>query len=82
MTGETSGPSDQDICMALLEQKFDDLLTFVHLMVKRDAENENRTEDTDKNKNKGKPEWKPEEHPTLIRVHHQHRQNLKKETPN
>ena len=37
--------------MVALEQKFDDLLTFVHLMVRRDTENENRKKDGNKNTN-------------------------------
>ena len=38
MVGETSGPNEQEVWMAALEHKFDDLLAFVHMMVKRDAE--------------------------------------------
>uniref|UniRef100_A0A2N9F7J0 Uncharacterized protein n=1 Tax=Fagus sylvatica TaxID=28930 RepID=A0A2N9F7J0_FAGSY len=38
MTGETSGPSAQDIRMASFEEKFNDLLNFVRLLVKRDTE--------------------------------------------
>jgi hypothetical protein len=40
MTGETSGPSAQDIRMASFEEKFNDLLNFVRLLVNRDTENE------------------------------------------
>jgi hypothetical protein len=38
MAGETSGPNEQEVRMAALEHKFDDLLAFVHMMVKREAE--------------------------------------------
>uniref|UniRef100_A0A2N9HIL8 Retrotransposon gag domain-containing protein n=1 Tax=Fagus sylvatica TaxID=28930 RepID=A0A2N9HIL8_FAGSY len=38
MMGETSGPSAQDIRMASFEEKFNDLLNFVRLLVKRDTE--------------------------------------------
>lgn len=58
MAREMSGPSTQDICMASLEEKFKDLLNFVHLMVKRDVDNEKRTEDI----NKDASEENPREH--------------------
>jgi hypothetical protein len=45
MTGETSGPSAQDIRMASFEEKFNDLLNFVRLLVKRDTENEKQAGD-------------------------------------
>jgi hypothetical protein len=48
MTGKTSGPSAQDICMASFEEKFNDLLNFVRLLVKRDTESEKRVEDINK----------------------------------
>uniref|UniRef100_A0A2N9I4H3 Retrotransposon gag domain-containing protein n=1 Tax=Fagus sylvatica TaxID=28930 RepID=A0A2N9I4H3_FAGSY len=48
MTGETSGPSAQDIRMASFEEKFNDLLNFVRLLVKRDTESEKQVEDIDK----------------------------------
>uniref|UniRef100_A0A2N9HF15 Retrotransposon gag domain-containing protein n=1 Tax=Fagus sylvatica TaxID=28930 RepID=A0A2N9HF15_FAGSY len=48
MTGETSGPSAQDIRMASFEEKFNDLLNFVRLLVKRDTENEKQAEDINK----------------------------------
>jgi hypothetical protein len=48
MVGETSGPSAQDICMASFEEKFNDLLNFVRLLVKRDTESEKRVEDIKK----------------------------------
>jgi hypothetical protein len=41
MTGETSGPNEQEVRMAALEHKFDDLLAFVHMMVKQVAETGN-----------------------------------------
>uniref|UniRef100_A0A2N9GM57 Retrotransposon gag domain-containing protein n=1 Tax=Fagus sylvatica TaxID=28930 RepID=A0A2N9GM57_FAGSY len=48
MMGETSGPSAQDIRMASFEEKFNDLLNFVRLLVKRDTESEKQVEDIDK----------------------------------
>uniref|UniRef100_A0A2N9IDU2 Retrotransposon gag domain-containing protein n=1 Tax=Fagus sylvatica TaxID=28930 RepID=A0A2N9IDU2_FAGSY len=48
MTGETSGPSAQDIRMASFEEKFNDLLNFVRLLVKRDTESEKQVEDINK----------------------------------
>uniref|UniRef100_A0A2N9I014 Retrotransposon gag domain-containing protein n=1 Tax=Fagus sylvatica TaxID=28930 RepID=A0A2N9I014_FAGSY len=48
MMGETSGPSAQDIRMASFEEKFNDLLNFVRLLVKRDMESEKQVEDIDK----------------------------------
>uniref|UniRef100_A0A2N9EKQ8 Retrotransposon gag domain-containing protein n=1 Tax=Fagus sylvatica TaxID=28930 RepID=A0A2N9EKQ8_FAGSY len=48
MTGETSGPSAQDIRMASFEEKFNDLLNFVCLLVKRDTENERQAADNNK----------------------------------
>uniref|UniRef100_A0A2N9FQ56 Uncharacterized protein n=1 Tax=Fagus sylvatica TaxID=28930 RepID=A0A2N9FQ56_FAGSY len=48
MMGETSEPSAQDIRMASFEEKFNDLLNFVRLLVKRDTESEKQVEDIDK----------------------------------
>jgi hypothetical protein len=48
MMGETSGPSAQDIRMASFEEKFNDLLNFVRLLVKRDMESEKQVEDINK----------------------------------
>jgi hypothetical protein len=61
MVGETSGPSEHEVRMIALERKFDELLNFVHLMVKRDAENENRRKDDNKDTN----DEIPEEHPRI-----------------
>uniref|UniRef100_A0A2N9EPM1 Uncharacterized protein n=1 Tax=Fagus sylvatica TaxID=28930 RepID=A0A2N9EPM1_FAGSY len=52
MTGETSGPSAQDIRMASFEEKFNDLLNFVRLLVKRDTESEKQVEDINKDTSK------------------------------
>jgi hypothetical protein len=52
MMGETSGPSAQDIRMASFEEKFNDLLNFVRLLVKRDTESEKQVEDIDKGTSK------------------------------
>jgi hypothetical protein len=59
MAGEKSGLGEHEIWMVALEQKFDDLLTFIHLMVKRDAENENRKKDNNKDTNDEIPEGHP-----------------------
>ena len=48
MAGETSGPSAQDIRMASFEEKFNDLLSFVRLLVKRNMENEKQAKDINK----------------------------------
>jgi hypothetical protein len=48
MARETSGPSAQDICMASFEEKFNDLLNFIRLLVKRDTKNEKQAEDINK----------------------------------
>uniref|UniRef100_A0A2N9HL78 Uncharacterized protein n=1 Tax=Fagus sylvatica TaxID=28930 RepID=A0A2N9HL78_FAGSY len=52
MTGETSGPSAQDIRMASFEEKFNDLLNFVRLLVKRDTESEKQVEDIEQRSTK------------------------------
>ena len=49
MAGETSGPSAQDIRMVSFEEKFNNLLNFVRLLVKHDMENERQAEDINKN---------------------------------
>jgi hypothetical protein len=49
MAGETSGSDDQELQMVTLEQKFDELLNFVHLMVKRDSEMEDQRKEDNKN---------------------------------
>ena len=51
MARKTSGPSEHEVWIIVLECKFDDLLNFVHLMVKRDVENENRRKDDNKDTN-------------------------------
>ena len=51
MARETSGPSEHEVWIIVLECKFDDFLNFVHLMVKRDVENENRRKDDNKDTN-------------------------------
>ena len=38
MVGETNGPKEPEVRMATSKHKLDDLLAFVHMMVKRDAE--------------------------------------------
>ena len=55
MTGETSGPSAQDIRMASFKEKFNDLLNFVRLLVKRDMENEKQAEDINKDTSEDNP---------------------------
>jgi hypothetical protein len=51
MAGETSGPNEHEDRMAALERKFDDLLTFVHMMVKRDVEMGNQRREDSKDAN-------------------------------
>ena len=57
MVGETSGSDDQELRMVTLERKFDELLNFMHLMVKRDSETENQRKEDNKD------DEIPEEHP-------------------
>uniref|UniRef100_A0A2N9HEE8 Uncharacterized protein n=1 Tax=Fagus sylvatica TaxID=28930 RepID=A0A2N9HEE8_FAGSY len=79
MTGETSGPSAQDIRMASFEEKFNDLLNFVRLLVKRDTESEKQVEDINKDTsedntgghshtNLGPPPLIPTSHPRTIHL--------------
>ena len=49
MARETSGSDDQKLQMVTLEWKFDELLNFVHLMVKGDSETENQRKEDNKN---------------------------------
>ena len=55
MAEETSGPSAQDIRMASFKKKFNDLLNFVCLLVKRDTENEKQAEDINKDTSEDNP---------------------------
>uniref|UniRef100_A0A2N9ETJ5 Uncharacterized protein n=1 Tax=Fagus sylvatica TaxID=28930 RepID=A0A2N9ETJ5_FAGSY len=50
MAGETSGPgpSEQEIRMVALERKFDELLSFVQLIAKRNTDDENQRKEDDK----------------------------------
>uniref|UniRef100_A0A2N9EGS2 Uncharacterized protein n=1 Tax=Fagus sylvatica TaxID=28930 RepID=A0A2N9EGS2_FAGSY len=59
MTGETSGPNEQEVRMAALEHKFDDLLAFVHMMVKQVAETGNQKRKDGKNTNGEVSEGRP-----------------------
>uniref|UniRef100_A0A2N9FT65 Uncharacterized protein n=1 Tax=Fagus sylvatica TaxID=28930 RepID=A0A2N9FT65_FAGSY len=56
MAGETSGPgpSEQEIRMVALERKFDELLSFVQLIAKRNTEDENQRKEDDKDTNEGR----------------------------
>jgi hypothetical protein len=58
MAGETSGPgpSEQEIRMVALERKFDELLSFVQLIAKRNTEDENQRKEDDKDINEREPE--------------------------
>uniref|UniRef100_A0A2N9H5F5 Retrotransposon gag domain-containing protein n=1 Tax=Fagus sylvatica TaxID=28930 RepID=A0A2N9H5F5_FAGSY len=58
MAGETSGPgpSEQEIRMVALERKFDELLSFVQLIGKRNPDDENQRKEDDKDTNEGEPE--------------------------
>ena len=59
MAGETSGLNEQEVRMAALKHKFDDLLAFIHMMVKQDAEMGNQMRKDGKSTNgevsKGRP---------------------------
>uniref|UniRef100_A0A2N9IP64 Retrotransposon gag domain-containing protein n=1 Tax=Fagus sylvatica TaxID=28930 RepID=A0A2N9IP64_FAGSY len=59
MAGETSGPNEQEVRMAALEHKFDDLLAFVHMMVKQVAEMGNQKRKDGKNTNGEVSEGRP-----------------------
>uniref|UniRef100_A0A2N9HXL0 G-patch domain-containing protein n=1 Tax=Fagus sylvatica TaxID=28930 RepID=A0A2N9HXL0_FAGSY len=56
MAGETSGPgpSEQEIRMVALERKFDELLSFVQLIAKRNTEDENQRKEDDKDTSEGR----------------------------
>jgi hypothetical protein len=58
MAGETSGPgpSEQEIRMVALERKFDELLSFVQLIAKRNTEDENQRKEDDKDTGEAEPE--------------------------
>uniref|UniRef100_A0A2N9HHR4 Uncharacterized protein n=1 Tax=Fagus sylvatica TaxID=28930 RepID=A0A2N9HHR4_FAGSY len=58
MVGETSepGPSEQEIRMVALERKFDELLSFVQLIAKRNTNDENQRKEDDKDISEGEPE--------------------------
>uniref|UniRef100_A0A2N9GDK8 Integrase catalytic domain-containing protein n=1 Tax=Fagus sylvatica TaxID=28930 RepID=A0A2N9GDK8_FAGSY len=55
MAGETSGPgpSEQEIRMVALERKFDELLSFVQLIAKRNPDDENQRKEDDKGYQQG-----------------------------
>ena len=59
MVGETRGPNEQEVRMAALKHKFDDLLAFIYMMVKRDEEMGNQKRKDGKSTNgevsKGRP---------------------------
>ena len=46
-----SEPDEHEVWMIVFERKFDELLNFVHLMVKRDSEMEDRRKGDGKNTN-------------------------------
>jgi hypothetical protein len=58
MAGETSGPgpSEQEIRMVALERKFDELLSFVQLISKRNTDDENQRKEDDKDTSEAEPE--------------------------
>jgi hypothetical protein len=58
MAGETSGPgpSEQEIRMVALERKFDELLSFVQLIAKRNTDDENQRKEDDKDTSEAEPE--------------------------
>ncbi len=66
MAEETSDPGEHEVRMIVLERKFDELLNFVHLMVKRNSEMEDQRKEDNKNIN----DEVPERHPTPTLFHH------------
>jgi hypothetical protein len=58
MAGETSGPgpSKQEIRMVALERKFDELLSFVQLIARRNLDDEDPKKEDNKNTNDEEPE--------------------------
>ena len=52
MVGETNGPNEHEVRMATSEHKLDDLLAFVHMMVKQAAKMGNQ-----KRKDEKKHQW-------------------------
>ena len=59
MVGETNGPNEHEVRMATSEHKFDNLLAFVHMMVKRDAEMGNQKRKDGKSTNGEVSERRP-----------------------
>ena len=59
MAGETSRPNEQEVWMAALEHKFDDLFAFVHMMVKQVAKMGNQKRKNGKNTNGEVSEGRP-----------------------
>jgi hypothetical protein len=59
MAGETSGPSEQEIRMVAFERKFDELLNFVQLMVRRNLDDEDQRKEDNKNTNDKELEGHP-----------------------
>ena len=59
MVGETNGPNEHEVRMATSEHKFDNLLAFVHMMVKRDAEMGNQKRKDGKSTNGEVSEGRP-----------------------
>uniref|UniRef100_A0A2N9HB36 Retrotransposon gag domain-containing protein n=1 Tax=Fagus sylvatica TaxID=28930 RepID=A0A2N9HB36_FAGSY len=59
MAGETSGPNEQEVRMVALEHKFNDLLAFVHMMVKQVTEMGNQKRKDGKNTNGEVSEGRP-----------------------
>jgi hypothetical protein len=59
MAGETSGPNEQEVRIATLKHEFDDLLAYIYMMVKQDAEMRNQKRKDGKSTNgkvsKGRP---------------------------
>uniref|UniRef100_A0A2N9GYN3 Retrotransposon gag domain-containing protein n=1 Tax=Fagus sylvatica TaxID=28930 RepID=A0A2N9GYN3_FAGSY len=59
MVGETNGPNEHEVRMAASEHKLDDLLAFVHMMVKRDTEMGNQKRKDGKSTNGEVSEGRP-----------------------
>uniref|UniRef100_A0A2N9FJ50 Uncharacterized protein n=1 Tax=Fagus sylvatica TaxID=28930 RepID=A0A2N9FJ50_FAGSY len=59
MVGETNGPNEHEVRMATSKHKFDDLLAFVHMMVKQVVETGNQKRKDGKNTNGEVSEGRP-----------------------
>jgi hypothetical protein len=81
MAGETSGPgpSEQEIRMVALERKFDELLSFVQLIAKRNPDDENQRKEDDKDTSEENRKGIPT--PTPLHQGRRRHQSQKGKTP-